>query len=464
VNSSRQDKKSTDAVRFLIGILVLAATTRTAIAMLTTSWVFFKDGNSWSFGYEMGEIAASLALGEGFSWPDWSSHPQGPTAWMPPIYPSLIAATFKVFGVYSDQAAIFLLVFQTVASVLTCFYLYLIGRRVFNDQVGLLAAFLFAVYPPSINFTVRQIWSTSLFSCFLLILILSLLKLRTQINVTQSMRVGVLAAFTALLDPTVVVSYPFVALWLYVNSKRDRVDTSKALAAAVFLFCLGISPWLLRNYVVFGQYVFVKSNLGNELYLGNNTYATGSYNALRSFDSLTDAEREALKLANEPSRNKLLLKKAIAFITVHPHQFVRLTVTRFVHYWTFMMRPVEGWQQLAAILAYFAVLVLGMVGFFVSKGIAPDVQLLGLFAMTLPLPYYFTVVGLFRYRFPVETILVLLAAYTIFQVISRSRADWPLGWAVSELYRGVRQGQYFCHASISEMTKPKSFFAQMMKR
>jgi hypothetical protein len=80
------------------------------LAVATTSWVFPRDDNSWAFGYELGQIAASLAMGDGFGWPEnvlYADlyHPGQPTAWMPPISPFLIAAAFKSFGTFNKEAA-----------------------------------------------------------------------------------------------------------------------------------------------------------------------------------------------------------------------------------------------------------------------------------------------------------------------------------------------------------------------
>src|SRR5439155_5543357 len=119
----------------LIGIVVLALGTRLAVAMLTKSWVFPSDSNFFSFGYEMGQIAASLAQGNGFSWPDGSVWPPGPTAWMPPVYPFIMAGMFKIFGIFSIQAAITLELFLTIMSVLTCIFAYFLGRRLYNANV-----------------------------------------------------------------------------------------------------------------------------------------------------------------------------------------------------------------------------------------------------------------------------------------------------------------------------------------
>jgi len=48
---------------------------------------------------ETGRIAAHIASGQGFSSP--FHEPTGPSAWIPPVYPYLLAAIFRIFGVFS---------------------------------------------------------------------------------------------------------------------------------------------------------------------------------------------------------------------------------------------------------------------------------------------------------------------------------------------------------------------------
>src|ERR1700735_2495432 len=51
------------------------------------------------FLFESGNIAHSLAAGEGFSSPFRVD--TGSTAWMPPIYPLILAGVFRLFGAYT---------------------------------------------------------------------------------------------------------------------------------------------------------------------------------------------------------------------------------------------------------------------------------------------------------------------------------------------------------------------------
>jgi 4-amino-4-deoxy-L-arabinose transferase-like glycosyltransferase len=405
----------------LIGIVGLALGTRLAVAMLTTSWVFPSDGNFWSFGHEMGQIAASLAMGNGFSWPHWSNYPQGPTAWMAPVHPLLMAGAFKVFGIYSERAAIALEVFLTSMSALTCILLYCLGKHLYNAKVGLLSASLLAIYPPSINYAVRSLWETTLFTGLLLIIILMFLKLANHPHIKGGIALGSTMGFTALVNPIIVSAYPFAIAWLYMKSQCSRATILKMTTLTLIAFFLVISPWLVRNYVVFGKFVFIKSNFGYELYKGTNqspTYTVWDAINRRTDRSevFTEVERELLERSNEATRNAFLLQKAITFIVENPGRFAQQTMTRFVTFWTFT-RHQSGFEAKVALIAYLSVLILAVAGLFLSKAKKQNVYLVLLFVLCLPLPYYFTIVSIFRYRFPIEPLLIVFAAYTIYRLM-----------------------------------------------
>jgi hypothetical protein len=93
------------------------------------------------FGAEMGWVARSLALGHGFSSPFFPS--TGPTALVPPLFPYLLAAVFRTFGLYTAKSAFAILSLDSLLSALTCIPIYLIlnmllarGRRNSQDGCG----------------------------------------------------------------------------------------------------------------------------------------------------------------------------------------------------------------------------------------------------------------------------------------------------------------------------------------
>src|SRR4029077_19249586 len=59
--------------------------------------------DNFEFGWEMGRVGRSIALGQGFASPYEGN--TGPTAWEPPLYPYWIGGVFKVFGIYTPASA-----------------------------------------------------------------------------------------------------------------------------------------------------------------------------------------------------------------------------------------------------------------------------------------------------------------------------------------------------------------------
>src|SRR6266705_2991964 len=84
----------------------------------------------WTFGWETGRVARSIAAGQGFSSP--FSEPTGPTTLIPPAYTYLVAGVFKLFGVYTTSSALAILTLNNIFSSLTCLPVFFIARRVFG--------------------------------------------------------------------------------------------------------------------------------------------------------------------------------------------------------------------------------------------------------------------------------------------------------------------------------------------
>lgn len=404
----------------LIGIIVLALGLRAGVALATRSWDFPSEKGHWAFGHEMGLIAASIANGDGFCWPESAGPLAGkPTAWMPPVYPYVMAAAFRTFGTYSRGAAVALFTLQSILSALTCLLLYALGKRIFSAPVGLMAATMLAVYPAAVHFSVQKTWSTSLFTFCLVSVLYLFLRAADRPNKRIGFGLGLLMGFTTLVNPLLTSVYLFALIWLLSRSPAPRCRRVHTVGAIVVGMVLCITPWLLHNYVVFGEFVFTKSNLGNELFKGNNAYATGDLVAANRSPAkvLSAAERDHLKSLDEATVNRILMRKAIAYITAHPGHFLKLTARRFVLYWTYMRTP-QGLAMQLSLVAYFFVLTAALLGLTLCRPRGRDVQLILIFFLVFPLPYYFTIVGLFRYRFPLEPLIMIFAGLAVWSAVS----------------------------------------------
>jgi len=118
----------------LFWMVLIALIVRLSWIAIGHTYKFKTTDDNFSFGWEMGRIAASIASGHGFSNP---FGPQtGPTAWEPPLYPYLAAGVFHIFGIYSRASAFVLLAINSVFSALTCIPIFLIARRIFSEKVA----------------------------------------------------------------------------------------------------------------------------------------------------------------------------------------------------------------------------------------------------------------------------------------------------------------------------------------
>ena len=394
----------------LAGIVFLALASRIAVAVLTRSWIFSDADHFKEYGFEMGAIGASIAMGNGFAWPAWVGYPEGPTAWMAPVYPWFIGLAFKAFGIYSQQAAVALELFQTLISVLSCVALYWLGKRVYDARTGLLAAFIFAVYPVSIHFAVQKIWSTTLFVFCILVIALLFMRMADQPNLRTGVALGALLGFTALLDVTILAVVPFALVWLW-WAGRGRGRRSLAPAAAILIVSgLVILPWLVRNYTVLGHVTFIKSNFGRVLYEGNKGLTPGD----------PDEFPLVVEPTNEAASNRVLLSRGVEGILDHPGQFVERTLSRVARFWTMIKRP-AGAQEQTALMIYLGMLLLA-VGGLIRSSFNRDLVLILLFLLALPLVYYITIATHVRYRYPIEPLLMLPAAHFLL-VLWRARAS-----------------------------------------
>src|SRR5579863_3822560 len=100
------------------------------------------------FQTETGHIAYSIASEKGFSSP--FQRDTGPTAWLAPVYPYLLAGIFRLFGIYtlsSFFAALFLNILFSAGACIPIFYT---GEKIAGRGVGIAGAWLWALFPNAI--------------------------------------------------------------------------------------------------------------------------------------------------------------------------------------------------------------------------------------------------------------------------------------------------------------------------
>ncbi len=362
---------------------------------------------------ETGNIAYSLAAGHGFSSPYWQE--TGPTAWLTPVYPALVALIFRIFGIHTPHSFFAIVFLNILFSAAACVPLFYIGKRVGGLAVASGAAWLWAIFPNAVIIPYEWVWDTSLAALLMATILWATLELAD----TQTLRAwcgyGLLWGLALMTNPSLGSLLPVLLGWaVYRAWRQGRWSLSRpALACAIALLCC--IPWTVRNYLAFHRFIPLRSNLPFELWLGNN----------EQFDEQTQvvppANPERAEIRNyirlgETAFMQDKWQKAVAFITTHPRLELLLYGRRFVATWTGMEKPIEGFRDaetplvrlvlvsntIAAVGALCGILVLVW-----SRD--PYAFPLAAVPLVYPVIYYVTHTSL-RYRHPIDPIMLLLVA------------------------------------------------------
>jgi 4-amino-4-deoxy-L-arabinose transferase-like glycosyltransferase len=393
-------------------MVVIAFALRLAFILIGHTYKFKTIDDNFGFGFEMGRIGRSIAEGHGFSSPFSGS--TGPTAWEPPLYPYLIAVVFKVFGIYTHASALVLLTINSLCSALTCIPIFLIARRCFGEKVAVWTAWTWALLPNVIYWCTRWVWETSLAAFLLAVIFWLALILEDRDGFMPWAEFGLLWGLAALINTSLLSFLPVSGLWIWYRRAKLGKRSFAGVVVASLIFFVCIAPWLIRNYRTFSQFIFIRSNFGEELRLGNGPGANGLWmDYLHPTKNAYELERyrEIGEIAYISQRKQ----EAIAFIREDYTRFAGLSLKRFVYYWGGLPHADEK-SWLAGPLANSLFLASTVLAFWglghALRQHRPGAWLFLWLVLCYPAVYYFTFPHP-RYRHPIEPELGILIVYVI---------------------------------------------------
>src|SRR3984893_10088672 len=423
---------------FLQAALHSPVTTVAAALLLRLGFLFLAQqagGDFFAVGQEAGNIAWSIALGHGFSSPLIGM--QGPTAWVAPVYPILLAFGFKLLRMNPYHVVIFGQVLNALFSALTCWPVYLIAKKLFSPGIALASCWAWVFLPTAILFPLEWGWDPRLFVLLLAALTCVSLyppwepHLDAAPAKSQGCRSLIWAgyglgwAFALLTNPAIGLLLPFLAAWLAWRSHKSGAPWKGPIGIAVLTCVLGIVPWTARNYAAFGHFVPIKSNFGLEFWLGNNPDVKIIWTWWRSPAS-DAAESNELHRLGEIAYMHEKQSQALQFIIAHPGTFLDSSFDRFVDTWTALWDyRADPWVvALGAGTAYASFCsifsLLALVGLMLARR-ADALQTFPLSAAMLlfPVTYYLTHTAV-RYRHPIDPGMTVLAVYAAAWVYAKA--------------------------------------------
>lgn len=413
-------------------LVLLSFLLQVAAIGLTHQYRTRPEENHFGFGWEMGRVARSIASGEGFSNP-YGDH-TGPTAWEPPLYPYLMGGVFKIFGIYTYASAWVLLTINCAFSALTCIPIFLIARKIFDDRIALWSAWIWALLPYEWYWAIHWIWDTTFTPLVLALIFVVTLELALGASRWSGMRgwtiFGILWGIGALANPSMLAFLPFCGLWIWWRRYHRGLPSIAGVVLSSLIFFAVLSPWLIRNYEVFGRFVFIRDDFGLQFRLGNSKGAEGMLMAYMQ-PNLNKLEFEKFQRMGELAYSAQCKRIALDWIRQNPGHFGVISFRRFFYYWNGVPKPTDSRAPADFRTSlYLASSILAIWG--IIRAVRKKMPAAWLFAgliLTYPTTYYF-VFPHARYRHPIEPELLVFAVYLISQARRRQR-ETPLATAAA---------------------------------
>lgn len=416
----------------------------------------------WEFGYEAGRIARSVATGHGYANP--FNGVSGPTAWLGPLFPLLMALGFKLFGVYTRAAVIVVMVVDSVFSAGTAVAVYEIGARCFDAYglarraakkavpVALWSGWIWALYPAFIQYPVHWLWEMSISGWLFAWALVFALRLRRvgedQCLPTSQTRdtghpaveepraaarrdwllwagFGALWGLQTLSNASLMICLPAVLLWVVwpslfgrssANAGATQQPRARMLGGAVLccvLVVAAMTPWTLRNERALHAFVPSRSNFGVEMWNATLWYHDalpwGSAVPL----SPTDPEFQLFARMGEVKYAKMRQHEAFANIKADPGEYAKFTALRVQYFWFIWRHPSDAKPaaEMIRLWNYGFWSAAGLLGLALAlKRRVPGAWMMFWVALLLPIPYYLVTVQA-RFRYPMEPLLCVLAVY-----------------------------------------------------
>lgn len=400
------------------------------------------------FQNEAGNIAYALEEGKGFS--NVFRMETGPTAWLAPVYPLIVAGVFKVFGAFTEHAFFACVGLNILFSSAACVPIFYAGRRIGGLAIASGAAWLWVLFPNAIMMPFEFVWDTSLSALLMAALLAATLALAESERVRDWCGYGLLWGLALMTNPALGALLPLLLGWAAYRgrgARREKWQRAGMTVAIAILCCL---PWTIRNYEAFQRWIPLRSNLPFELWLGNNDiFDPHAHNGRRVITRIEEARTYGQLGETEYMHEKWEL--ATAFIKTHPGLELQLTGNKFLAFWTGVDAPIRIfresssslirglliWNSLTGIGALVGLIVLWKEGKRNAKSVADSAKksssrgkraaekhptrMSYLFPsavvpVVFPCLYYVTHADL-RYRHPIDPVISLLTAVAVWGVV-----------------------------------------------
>lgn len=424
----------------LVAIIIVAVTLRLFSAIYQGNELSNLPGIFDQISYD--GLARRVVDGYGFSFAEghWPATRAGePTAHWSYLYTIYLVSIYKLFGVYPITARI---IQAVVVGIFQTLLTWRIGRRLFGQKVGLIAAAISAVYIYFFYYAGGLVTES-----FYIIGILWIFDVTYRIlNIIRNnknrrlqwkwVELGLAIGVTVLFRQVFLLFLPFLFFWIWWNMRDDGIiepspwsrfkyqihwSAIKGMLIVILILALMIAPWTIRNYHAFGTFVLLNTNAGFAFYWGNHPIQGTNFVPIQPV-TYQDLIPQELLVLNEGKLDRALLQEGIRIVLDDPVRYGLLSLSRIKEYIKFWPSSDSGLLSNISRVGSFGIflpfMLLGL-GISLSRlrtptytGQRADLIIIYLFIVVYTLIHLLTWT-LIRYRLPIDALLVLFAAVSI---------------------------------------------------
>lgn len=296
--------------------------------------------------YEQLIIAKNMVQGHGFdmSWRYVSFDQQRvemmratptphPSAFMPPFIPAVYTLSYSLFGV--NQSALYaVLIIQSVLGAFVPLLVYRVGHRFGTEGQATVASIVSLLYIPGLLSSATP--AGAIFYCVAGLMV-----------VDMSFRVSEHRFYPWLLGLTIglltLMRSEFLVIGLVVACLPLVRRDWKVVLPTLVTMMLVVSPWLIRNAIVFGKPVGVITHPWREVWRGANSNASGSgfdaegwniWEGERFPEIVRRLDSIPMDRSFELNADKVFKDEAITYVRNHPQHWLFLFLKKMTMLWT----------------------------------------------------------------------------------------------------------------------------------
>ena len=255
-----------------------------------------------------------------------------PNIFMPPLYPIFLYAIKLIF----QDSEVFLkatLIIQLILSIFSIHIIHKILQQLFSKKFSLLGTLIYSFFPLNI-YAVSQISSITLQMFLINVFIFSFIKIFKNFDLKNITLFSTSSALLILLRGEFFVFVILSLGYLFLNNFKNLWK----ITGIGLLIIMLISPYLYRNYKIFGVITITKSS-GYNLLKGNHPSTVvegiGMFGDVGLIVPAVKDKMDKLKLKgpikeHDLIKDKILMDQAIKFIKEDPARYLKLYFKKFV--------------------------------------------------------------------------------------------------------------------------------------